>query len=118
MAELFDFIRKSLLLSIGAIAFTAEKAQELVDELVEKGEITREQGLSMMKDVVEKGTDARKELRQNIKTEVKKVLDEADIPSRTDVRNIEAKLDRLLLMQRQQVSPDEGAGEEPAEAYR
>jgi polyhydroxyalkanoate synthesis regulator phasin len=116
VAELSDFIKKSLLLSVGAIAFTAEKAQELVDELVEKGDITREQGLSMMKDVVNKGNDARKELRRNIKAEVKKVLEEADIPSRTDVRNIEAKLDRLLLMQGQQAPPDEGAADEPAEA--
>lgn len=115
MAELSDIIRKSLSLSIGIVAFTAEKAEEIVDDLVEKGEITREQGLSMMRDIVKRGEETRKEFRRMVKAEVKKALDEADIPSKSDIKNIEAKLDRLLLMQAQH-EPAQEAGEEPAEA--
>ena len=46
MAE-FDFgdgVRKIFLVGVGAIATGAEKSQEIIDELVKKGELTMEQG--------------------------------------------------------------------------
>lgn len=43
----FDFgdgLRKVFLAGVGALATTVEKGQELVDDLVKKGELTVEQG--------------------------------------------------------------------------
>jgi len=57
-----DGLRKLLLMGIGAVAVTAEKSQQVVDELVKKGEITVEQG---------------KELNQELKRNVKKSFEEA-----------------------------------------
>ena len=37
-------IKKLLLAGVGAVAVTAEKSKELLDEMVEKGELTVEQG--------------------------------------------------------------------------
>jgi polyhydroxyalkanoate synthesis regulator phasin len=55
-------LKKVLLMGIGAAAVTAEKSQQLVDELVKRGELTVEQG---------------KELNQELKRNVKKSIDEA-----------------------------------------
>ena len=55
-------LKKIILMGIGAAAVTAEKSQQVVDELVKKGEITVEQG---------------KELNQELKRNVKKTIDEA-----------------------------------------
>lgn len=57
-----DGLKKLLLMGIGAAAVTAEKSQQIVDELVKKGEITVEQG---------------KELNQELKRNVKKSIDDA-----------------------------------------
>ena len=57
-----DGLKKLLLMGIGAAAVTAEKSQQIVDELVKKGEITVEQG---------------KELNQELKRNVKKSFEEA-----------------------------------------
>ena len=57
-----DGIKKFLLMGIGAAAMTVEKSQQVVDELVKKGELTVEQG---------------KELNQELKRNVKKSIDEA-----------------------------------------
>ena len=40
-------IKKILLAGVGAAAFTAEKAEELFDEMVEKGETTVERGKTL-----------------------------------------------------------------------
>ena len=55
-------LKKIILMGIGAAALTAEKSQQIVDELVKKGEITVEQG---------------KELNQELKRNVKKSFEDA-----------------------------------------
>ena len=42
--NLNDDLKKILLMGIGAVTTTAEKSKEMVDSLVEKGELTVEQG--------------------------------------------------------------------------
>lgn len=44
MARLGEDLKKVLLAGIGAVALTAEKSKELVDEFVKKGELTVQQG--------------------------------------------------------------------------
>lgn len=61
-SRLGDGLKKIILMGIGAAAMTAEKSQQIVDELVKKGELTVEQG---------------KELNQELKRNVKKTIDEA-----------------------------------------
>lgn len=46
-----DGLKKLLLASVGAVALTTEKADELVGTLVEKGEITVEQGKELNKEL-------------------------------------------------------------------
>ena len=47
MKNLSDDLRKIFLAGIGAVAVTAEKGKEMIDSLVEKGEITLEQGKTL-----------------------------------------------------------------------
>lgn len=46
-----DGLKKIILMGIGAAAMTAEKSQQVVDELVKKGELTVEQGKELNKDL-------------------------------------------------------------------
>jgi len=69
-----DGLKKLVLMGIGAAALTAEKSQQIVDELVKKGEITVEQG---------------KELNQELKRNVKKSFD--DIAAEAEVKKAEAE---------------------------
>jgi len=90
-----DLLRKSLLFGVGAVSLTAERAQEIVNDLVERGEITREQGRSMVQDMIRRGTETRKQIRDMVKAEVKKAIDEADLPSKSDIKRLEDKIDKL-----------------------
>ena len=44
---LTDGLKKIFLAGVGAVALTAEKAEEILDEMVEKGEITVDQGKAL-----------------------------------------------------------------------
>ena len=47
MDKLSDNLKKIFLAGIGAVAVTAEKSKDLLDEMVEKGELTVEQGKAL-----------------------------------------------------------------------
>lgn len=64
MDNFSESIKKILLAGVGAVAVTAEKSKELLDEMVEKGELTVEQGKVL-----------NEELRHNIKKTVKENAD-------------------------------------------
>ena len=79
-SRLGDGLKKIILLGIGAAAMTAEKSQQIVDELVKKGELTVEQG---------------KELNQELKRNVKKSIDEAAVAAKEKEAEAEKKVEGL-----------------------
>ena len=60
MERLGENVKKLLLAGVGAVAVTAEKSKEILDDLVEKGELTVEQGKVL-----------NEELKHNIKKTVR-----------------------------------------------
>lgn len=82
-------LKKIVLAGIGATAVTVEKSQEILDELIQKGEITVEQGKTM-----------NEELKHNIKktfsSESKEInVDELDNMSKEELDSLRAKLAEL-----------------------
>lgn len=86
MEKMTDSLKKVILAGIGAMAVTAEKSKDLLDEMVQKGELTVEQGKIL-----------NQELKHNIKETVKERKAEAD-----DLAATEALRSRL-----QNMTPDQ-----------
>lgn len=63
MATFGDGLRSIMLAGIGAMAMTGEKAQELVGQLIEKGEITVDQGKELNNELRHKAEEATANLR-------------------------------------------------------
>lgn len=62
----FDFgdgLRKVFLAGVGALATTVEKSQEIVDDLVKKGELTVEQGKALNAELKHKVAEGQGSLR-------------------------------------------------------
>lgn len=57
MAQLTDGFKDIFLAGIGAMAVTGEKAKEIVDQLIEKGELTVEQGKQVSGELSHKATE-------------------------------------------------------------
>ncbi|MGI6755826.1 MAG: hypothetical protein ACOX4F_07455 [Atopobiaceae bacterium] len=63
MAEFdpMDVVRKTFLAGVGAVATGAEKSQEIVSELVKKGELTVAQGKALNEELTHKAADVLKD---------------------------------------------------------
>ncbi len=90
-----EYIRKIGLLGIGIVALTREKAEELANDLVKKGELTQDEGKALVKDLLKKSEEQGKELTKRIDREVKKTLKGINVASREDVRRLEKRIDKL-----------------------
>ena len=83
-------LKKVLLAGIGAVAVTAEKSKEVVEDLVKKGELTVEQGKVLNEEL--KHNVAQK-LRQPVTVEtVEKDLQDMDVE---DLEALKAKIEAL-----------------------
>ncbi len=93
--DITDSLKKVLLAGVGAAALTVEKSTELVDTLVEKGEITVEKGKALNEELKHKVEEKKEE-----KTEEESKSDVSDFVSKLNddeinqLREIIAKLEK------------------------
>lgn len=76
----FDFgdgLRKVFLAGVGALATTVEKSQEIVDDLVKKGELTVEQGKALNAELKHKVAEVKESSEAKAAEEAKEAEPEA-----------------------------------------
>ena len=64
----FDFgdgLRKVFLAGVGALATAVEKSQEIVDDLVKKGELTVEQGKALNTELKRKAAEVKEQSKKD-----------------------------------------------------
>ena len=84
MNEIGENVKKLMLLGIGAVAATAEKSKEVVDELVKKGELTVEQGKTLNEELKH---NIKQKVKESVNVEVVKEADTNDILNNQQCRS-------------------------------
>lgn len=92
---MIDLLKKGILMGLGAITITKEKAEHLVDELIKKGELTEGERSKAVREFLTKAQEQEKALNEKVNTTVKKILEKLDLPSRKDIERLEKKIDKL-----------------------
>lgn len=64
MSNIGDGFKNIFLAGIGALAYTGEKGKEVIDQLVEKGEITLDQGRELNEELQHKAGDFASTIRE------------------------------------------------------
>ena len=83
-------LRKLVLAGLGAVAVTAEKSKDVVDQLVKKGELTVEQGKVLNEELKH---NVAEKLREPVSTEtLSKDLENMDVE---DLEKLKAKIEEL-----------------------
>jgi polyhydroxyalkanoate synthesis regulator phasin len=108
---MLDIIRKAALAGIGAITLTEERARKLVDELVEQGRVSREEGEAMVKDMATKTESAREEWEGRIRDMVQEGFRKMELVPRHDLELLEQHLRKLearvAVLERQEQAREE-----------
>jgi polyhydroxyalkanoate synthesis regulator phasin len=76
---------KSVTLGLGLLMYSREKVEELVEELVNKGEVAKKDARQFASELVQKGEEQREELKKLIQSEVTKALGHVNVPKKEDI---------------------------------
>jgi len=90
-----EFFKKGLHLGIGAISITREKAEQAVQELMKKGEITSEEARGLADQLVQRGEEERKNLEQAIRKELDRLRQDFRFVSREEFEQLERRVKSL-----------------------
>lgn len=74
MSSIGEGFKNIILAGIGVMAYTSEKGKEIVDQLVEKGELTLDQGRELNEELRRKADDATKGVRESALEAAMKVM--------------------------------------------
>lgn len=87
-----ELIKKILLASVGAVSLTKEKAENLLEELVKRGEIAREDKTSLLSEILKSIEQSQQETRKFIQKEMEKALKALDIPTRSEFEELKKQV--------------------------
>ncbi len=86
-----EIMHRALMAGVGI----PEKLKELIDELVEKGELSKSQGARLAKECSEKAIKSGEDLSKGISELISKALEKMNIPARDEVESIKRKVTAL-----------------------
>lgn len=86
MKDLKEFLEKSMNFGLGLAAYSREKIEELVEDMVKRGEVAQKDARSLAADLVKKGEEQRDDLKKMVADEVTAVLDKMDLARKSDIR--------------------------------
>ena len=92
---MIDLIEKSVLAGIGALALSQKKAEELVDELKKKLNISEEEGRSLLENLKTAAEENRQKLENIAREEVEKNLARVGIVNQKDFDALKRKVTAL-----------------------
>ena len=75
--------------------WTKEKAEEVVNELVKKGEIGQDEGKKLVDDLLKKGEEGKKEIEATVEKTVKNLIEKADISTRKELNELKSEIEQL-----------------------
>lgn len=90
-----NLIRKSLLLGMGAISMTRDKAEKIVRELEDKGGVKSHEAKDFVDELIEKGEQERILLKEAIKREVTGLQQTMGLTTKSDLASLEERIKRI-----------------------
>lgn len=86
MNEIKEFLEKSMNFGLGLAAYSREKIEDMVEDMVKRGEVAQKDARQLAADMVKKGEEQREDLKKMVRDEVSTVLDKMDLARKSDIR--------------------------------
>ncbi|NUO09383.1 MAG: phasin family protein [Candidatus Brocadia sp.] len=91
-----DILNKVINLGFGALIVTKENIEELIDEMVKKGEIKKDEARAQVNELFKKVSSSKQEIVSMIEKIVENALHKLDIPTRNELQQMQKKLEEII----------------------
>lgn len=90
-----NIFKDILATGMGALVLTREKAEEMVDKLIEQGKISKKEGQEILDDFMERTEEKSSELYEQLSGQVKMKLKKAGFVTEDDVQKLQKQINSL-----------------------
>jgi polyhydroxyalkanoate synthesis regulator phasin len=90
-----DLFNKTISFGIGLFDYTKEKVEKLVDEMVKRGEVSKQDTSKTVEELWEKASKEQSAFWNKVKTYIKNIIDEMAMPSKSDFKALEDRVAEL-----------------------
>lgn len=113
-----DLLGKAVSLGLGFAVASKEQAEKLVDELVQKGEISKSESKQFVDELVRKGQEAQSSLEEKVRGYVSQRLQSMNVATKEDYAELLQRIDRLerRIAELEGRTPNTGQTEPPSES--
>jgi len=91
---MLDIIKKSIYLGLGFTAVTKEKVENLVDELIEKGQLARAEKPKAVQEILDEIEESKTVLKQKTNAVIAETLSGLGCATKKDIKEMKEKIDR------------------------
>ncbi len=92
---MLDEFRRLALFTSGVAELTRHRAEQLVRDMVQSGEVRRDQASSLVKTVLDLGNQNRRELGQMIRSEIRNQISSLGVATERDLERLERRVARI-----------------------
>jgi polyhydroxyalkanoate synthesis regulator phasin len=92
---MIDLFKKGLFLGVGLFEEGREKVEALVDDLINAGEVAKEERTKTIDKYVQKIKEQEKIVSEKINNEIKKTMDKLGIPKKEDFDKLAQEVETL-----------------------
>lgn len=104
MTNLFE---KSIDLGVGLFMYSKEKIEEMVEDLVSKGEISKKDARQFAGELIKRGQEQRAEMQKLVSGEIARALDHLNVARKEDIVTRD-EISRIVREQLLQVLQEQG----------
>ncbi len=94
----------------GTFSLTREKAEKVVEYLIQKGDIGREDARQAIKELVQRGEEERAKFKEYLNGEISRMLEKGNLATKTELQELKERIGFLeeSLKKTEEVEVQEG----------
>ena len=92
MKKIFEDI---LLTGLGTLVVTKEKAEEVVEKMINQGDVTREEGRELLEKFKEKADQGKNRFSERFMEELENKLSQAGFVTKEEIEDLKERIDNL-----------------------
>jgi poly(hydroxyalkanoate) granule-associated protein len=95
VSPMYEGMRKLVLASIGAVAIAQEELENLINKLVERGELAEKEGKKLLDEMKEKRKRKSSKAEAEINKRVEELMTTMNVPTKDDIDALSKKINEL-----------------------
>lgn len=95
MKKIKNLMEKSILMGLGAISLTKERAEKFAQELVEKGEATSEEARRLAGELMNRGEEEKTMLKEMVSRQMDELRKSMGMATKDELSILEERIKRL-----------------------